>query len=47
MYKTSKTEMLILFHICMFVWRRLGFVDQLSYFRGSTVSVLLQMPTSY
>ena len=46
-YKTSKTEMLILFHICMFVWRRLGFVNQLSYFRGSTVSVLLQMPTSY
>jgi len=47
MYKRSKMEMLILFHVCMFVWRRLGFVDQLSYFRGSTVCVLLQMPTCY
>jgi len=45
MYKTSNMEMLILFHICVFVWKRLVFVDQLSYFRGSTVSVLLQMPT--
>jgi len=47
MYKTSNMEMLILFHICMFVWKRLDFVDQLSCSRGSTVSVLLQMPTCY
>jgi len=33
MYKTGNVEMLILFHICMFVWKRLGFAGQLSYFR--------------